>query len=113
MSGVSRTTSRSGCSPPESSLQTSTSAAAASTASASLRQATGRKPGKSAARSVRAATPRARLATGWSVRAASGVERLMPEPTSELVIRLLPVFVPPQTAATSSGSRDTCGRSLP
>jgi hypothetical protein len=50
---------------------------------------------------------------GDGMEAASGVERLMSEPTSELVIRLLPVFVPPQMAATSSGSRDTCGRNLP
>ena len=113
MSGVSRIRSRSGCDPPMSSRQMSTSPREESRASCSLDQAWGSKPGNTAARSMRSARPRGRLATGWTVRAASGSERLIAAPTSVLVIRLFPVFVPPQIATTSSGSRSTCGRSLP
>ena len=117
MSGVSRRMSRAGCRPPASSRHTRRSAAVSSgaTASASLSlvQATGVKPGKSAAKSIRAASPCGRLATGCRVRAASGTEREISAPTSVLAIRLLPVFVPPQTAATTTGSRDTWACNLP
>ena len=82
-------------------------------ASVSLDQARGVKPGKSAARSTDLASPRGRLATGQRVRAASGSDRLISAPTRTFETRLLPVFVPPQTAATITGSRVTCGRSLP
>ena len=118
MSGVSRSTSLAGCRPLESSRHTSRSAlplasGPRSIASCTLCHGASAKPGKRAARSVRAASPCGRLATGCRVRAASGTERLISAATSVLVIRLLPVLVPPQTAATSTGSRDTCGRSLP
>ena len=107
--------SRAGWRPAGSSRHTRRSSPAAlpPRASVSLDHARGVKPGNSAARSTDPASPRGRLATGQRVRAASGSDRLISAPTRTFETRLLPVFVPPQTAATITGSRVTCGRSLP
>ena len=114
-SGVSRRMSRGGCRPPGSSRHTSRSSPSAPPPSESSVpvHSWGVKPGNRLAMSMRPAMPRGRLATGQRVRAASGTDWVIGLPTSTLVSRLLPVLVPPHTAATSTASRVTCGRNFP
>ena len=121
MSGVSIKTSRVGCWPLGSSRQMSRwlpasagklSSPYPSMPSCGLLHGTVTNSGKSSDGLILSAIPRGRLATGKRVRAASGTEQLIWLPISALVIRLLPVLVPPQTAATKRASPDTWGASL-